>query len=155
VRVTLERSPAGSLFPVEGSHSTNPTSIACHLFLPSCLRSAPSRQLIEEERKDLLVQDIPSSIFIIFTPLYYFPPNIPNRDPGIIIHFRPFVFRTIIFPITPSGEGIQLGQDSSTSMIIQRQIFGFLDRSNGRGDRADQGDRFGIDGKIVVEGIVE
>jgi hypothetical protein len=42
VRVTLDKSPAGSLLPDEGSHSINPTSIACHLFLPNCLPSALS-----------------------------------------------------------------------------------------------------------------
>lgn len=42
VRVTLDKSPAGSLFPDEGSHSINPTSIGCHLFLPNCLPSASS-----------------------------------------------------------------------------------------------------------------
>ena len=44
VRVTLDKSPAGSLLPDEGSHSINPTSIACHLFLPNCLPSAPSHR---------------------------------------------------------------------------------------------------------------
>jgi len=151
VRVTLDKSPAGSLLPDEGSHSMNPNSIACHLFLPNCLPSAPP--IIEEE--DLLVQNIPSSVFIILTPLYYFSPNIPNSDPGVIIHFLPFILRTIIFPITPSGKSIQLSKYPSTSMIIQCQIIRLLNRSNGRRDRADKRDRFGIDRKVVVEGVVE
>ena len=133
VRVTLDKSPAGSLLPEEGFHSINPTSIACHLFLPKCLLSAPPHQ----EEEDLLVQDIPSGIFIILTPLDYFPPNIPNGDSGVIIHFLPLIFRTIIFPITPSRECIQLRKHSSTSMVIQCQIIGFLDWSNGRRDRTD------------------
>jgi hypothetical protein len=37
VRVTLDKSPAGSLLPEEGSHSIYPVSICCHLPLPSCL----------------------------------------------------------------------------------------------------------------------
>ena len=128
VRVTLDKSPAGSLLPDEGSHSINPTSIGCHLFLPNCLPSARSP---DQEEEDLLVQNIPSSIFIILTPLDDFPPNIPNSDPGIIIHFLPFIVRTIIFPITPSRERIQLSKYPSTSMIIQCQVIRFLDRSNG------------------------
>ena len=127
VRVTLDKSPAGSLLPDEGSHSMNPTSIACHLFSPNCLPSVPPYQ----EEEDLLVQNIPSGIFIILTPLHHLPPNIPNSDPGIIIHFLPFILRTIIFPITPSRERIQLSKDPSTSMVIQCQIIRFLDRSNG------------------------
>jgi len=127
VRVTLDKSPAGSLLPDEGSHSINPTSIACHLFLPNCLPSVPPYQ----EEEDLLVQNIPSGVFIILTPLDYFPPNIPNSDSGIIIHFLPFIVRTIIFPITPSRERIQLSKYPSTSMIIQCQVIRFLDRSNG------------------------
>jgi len=115
VRVTLDKSPAGSLFPDEGSHSINPTSIGCHLFLPNCLPSALSPHQQEE---DLLVQDIPSSVFIILTPLDDFPPNIPNSDPGIIIHFLPLILRTIILPITPSRESVQLSKYPSTSMIV-------------------------------------
>jgi hypothetical protein len=134
VRVTLDKSPAGSLLPDEGSHSMNPTSMACHLFFPNCLPSAPSsrsRNEKKEEGMDSLVQNIPSSILIILTPLDYFPPNIPNSDPGIIIHFLPFILRTIIFPITPSRECIQLSKYPSTSMVIQCQIVRFFNRSNG------------------------
>lgn len=134
VRVTLDKSPAGSLLPDEGSHSINPTSIACHLFLPNCLPSAPYNT---KRKSSLLVQDIPSGIFIILTPLHYFPPNIPNSDPGIIIHFLPFILRTIIFPITPSRESIQLSKYPSTSMVIQCQIVRFFNRSNGGRDRSD------------------
>ena len=103
VRVTSDKSPAGSLLPDEGSHSINPTSIGCHLFLPNCL---PSARSLDQEEEDLLVQYIPSSIFIILTPLDNFPSNIPNSDPGIVSHFLPLILRTIMFPITPSGESV-------------------------------------------------
>ena len=152
MRVTLDKSPAGSLLPDEGSHSINPTSIGCHLFLPNCLPSARSP---DQEEEDLLVQYIPSSIFIILTPLDYLPPNIPNSDPCVIIHLLPFVLRTIIFPITPSGECIQLSKYPSTSMIVQCQVVRFLNWSNGGWDGTDKGNRFGIDSKVVVEGVVE
>jgi len=49
VRVTFERSPAGSLFPVEASHSINPFSIGGHFPLPNCLIVSSSPVLKEVE----------------------------------------------------------------------------------------------------------
>lgn len=40
-------------------------------------------------------------------------------------------------------------------MIVHGEIIRFFDGRNGRRDGSDQGNRFGVDGKIVVEGIVE
>jgi hypothetical protein len=104
---------------------------------------------------DLLVKNIPSGILVILTPLYNLPPNIPDGNPGMIFHLRPSIVRSIILPITPVRERIELAENSSTSMEVLSESIGLFDRSESGRNGSDERYRLWVDGKVVVEGVVE
>lgn len=157
MRVTLAKSPAGSLFPASGSQLISPSSIGSHLPFPTALIivSSDPQSIINKVGLNSLVKDIPSGILVVLTPLDNLPPDIPDGDPGMIIHFRPSIIRSIVLPIAPAREGVKLSEDSSTFMEILSKPIGFLHRSVGGRDGSDKGDRLRVDGEIVVQGIVE
>jgi hypothetical protein len=152
--VTLARSLAGSLLLEEGSHSTMPWSMGCHLPLPIALiyqfLISPHTQ-----SQDSLVQDIPSGVLVVLTPLDYLSPHIPYCDSSMVLQLVPFLGWSIVLSITPRCKRIELHQHPSTSVVVHCQHVRLFERGNSRWDRADKRYRIRVDRQVIVEGIVE
>lgn len=106
VNVTLARSLAGSFTAMPARHSIIPCSMGCHLPFPTCLGVLSVQQMIPSPSGDSLVQNIPSSIFVIFASLNHLSPDVSDGYPRMIIQLGPPDIGPFVFTVAPGRENI-------------------------------------------------
>ena len=73
----------------------------------------------------------------------------------MMIELRKTGFRPIVFSITSGSERVELGEHPSATMEEASEHLCLLDRGDSGRDGANERNRLGVDGEIVVERIVE
>lgn len=124
--------------------------------LPLVLPNVPADQSSPpSKRKNSLVKDITPGVLVILAPFDDLAPDIPYRDTGMVVHLGPALLRSLVLAVRATREVVELGEDATAALEVAAEDIGLLEGRDSRGDRADEGDGVRVDGKIVVEGVVE
>ena len=139
------------------SHARFPVDEVILDGLPLVLAHGPVRVSWAQSVRALysLVEDVSSCVFVVLTPLHNLSSHIPDGDARVEVELHELLLSTVVLAITARGEGVELGQDSSSS--VEEALKGpRLLHPSGRGwDGPNQWDGIRVDREVVVERVIE
>jgi len=59
-------------------------------------------------RLDSLVENVPTSVFVVLAPLNDLAPDISDRNPGVVFEILPSIIGTLVLLVASGREGVDL-----------------------------------------------